>query len=316
RLRVSAKASTMASTRFICQCCRQPLKLSPSMETSSLEIAQEPAASTLSEPQEAGETLKRGPASEAETDSETLNYKHWRRRRHEEELETLQGELEGLRLEEARLAQELEEVEKNRERVAEDLEAAQAETRMLDQQDVQYWRDYSNLQWQHLDLQDELTSRRNQRVHVQMQQDRLQKTSIFRATFEIRHDGPVGIINSSRLDSLPTVPVSWNEINMAWGHTALLLHALSNKIGLQFQRYRLFPCGNRSYLKSLTGRDGQGRQDPQPNVGKARRARETKGRDRGVGFPAREAARARLRQGCGLPCEKLSGLRLRQGRTI
>uniref|UniRef100_A0ABI7WLD2 Beclin 2 n=1 Tax=Felis catus TaxID=9685 RepID=A0ABI7WLD2_FELCA len=249
---IKVRASTMFPIRFICQCCKQPLKLNQSMETSGLETTQEPTASTLSAQWEPGETLERGPASKAETDTEKI---------HDGELETLQEELEGLELEEARLAQELEEVEKNQKRVAEDLEAARAETQVLDQQDEQHWRDYSNLQWQQLELQDELTSRRNQLVRAQIQWDWLKKTNVFSATFEIRDDGPVGIINSFRLGCLPTVPVSWNEINMAWGQTALLLHALSNKIGLEFQRYQLFPCGNRSYLKSLTDDVGGGEKE-------------------------------------------------------
>uniref|UniRef100_A0A8C8X3D4 Beclin 2 n=1 Tax=Panthera leo TaxID=9689 RepID=A0A8C8X3D4_PANLE len=255
--REGTKASTMFPIRFICQCCKQPLKLNQSMETSGLETTQETTASTLSAQWEPGETLERGPASKAETDTEKI---------HDGELETLQEELEGLELEEARLAQELEEVEKNQKRVAEDLEAARAETQVLDQQDEQHWRDYSNLQWQQLELQDELTSRRNQLIHAQIQWDWLKKTNVFSATFEIRDDGPVGIINSFRLGCLPTVPVSWNEINMAWGQTALLLHALSNKIGLEFQRYQLFPCGNRSYLKSLTDDEGGGEENEKAGI--------------------------------------------------
>ncbi|XP_047561395.1 beclin-2 [Lutra lutra] len=326
----------MSSIRFICQGCRQPMKLDQFMGTLDPETTQESAASTFtSAQQEPGETLKHGPPTKAETDSEKLqdgascsthpgdgkmsrdtsnkfillgkfdsartltniqktirdifdiltgekdmdhplcedctdklleqidtqlvivesenqSYKYWMGRICEEETKTLQEELEGLELEEARLVQELKEVEKNQERIAEDLEAARAETKMLDQQDEQYWRDYSYLQWQQLELQDELESMKNQLRHAQIQWGRLKKTSVFSATFEIRHDGPVGIINSFRLGCLSTTPVSWKEINMAWGQTALLLLALSNKIGLEFQRYRLIPCGNRSYLKSLT----------------------------------------------------------------
>ncbi|XP_045854675.1 LOW QUALITY PROTEIN: beclin-2-like [Meles meles] len=185
-------------------------------------------------------------------ESENQSYKYWMGRIREEETKTLQEELEDLELEEARLVQELKEVEKNQERIAEDLEAAWAETKMLDQQDEQYWRDYSYLQWQQRELQNELKSMKNQLRHAQIQWGRLKKTSVFSATFEIRHDGPVGIINSFRLGCLPTTPVNWKEINMAWGQTALLLLTLSNKIGLEFQRYQLIPCGNRSYLKSLT----------------------------------------------------------------
>uniref|UniRef100_A0A8C0QSU6 Beclin 2 n=1 Tax=Canis lupus dingo TaxID=286419 RepID=A0A8C0QSU6_CANLU len=242
-IRVRAEAFTMSSIRFICQGCRQPMRLSQSTGTLGLETTQRPAASTFtSAQQEPRETLVRGPTSKVEIDTE-------KGRICEEEMKTLQEELEGLELEEARLVQELKEVENKQERVAEDLEAAQAETEMLEQQDKQYWKDYSNLKWQQLELQDELKSMERQLRHAQIQWGRLKKTSVFSATFEIRYDGPVGIINSFRLGCLPTVPVSWKEINMAWGQTALLLLALSNKIGLEFRRYQLIPCGNRSYLK-------------------------------------------------------------------
>ena len=33
-----------------------------------------------------------------------------------------------------------------------------------------------------------------------------------------------------------TFQVEWTEINAAWGQTVLLLHSLSKKIGLAFQR--------------------------------------------------------------------------------
>lgn len=55
----------------------------------------------------------------------------------------LQENLKILELEEARLVQKVEEVEKNQERVAAGLEAAQEETEILDQQEKQYQKDYS-----------------------------------------------------------------------------------------------------------------------------------------------------------------------------
>jgi hypothetical protein len=39
----------------------------------------------------------------------------------------------------------------------------------------------------------------------------------------------------SRLGRLPSVPVEWNEINAAWGQTALLLSCLAKKVGMEFQ---------------------------------------------------------------------------------
>uniref|UniRef100_A0A8C0CDH0 Atg6 BARA domain-containing protein n=1 Tax=Balaenoptera musculus TaxID=9771 RepID=A0A8C0CDH0_BALMU len=244
--------STMSSLRFICQRCSQPLKLNQSMETS-----QEPEALMLISAQgEPGETQEGGPPSREEADFENLqegvSYRTLpglpggRMSWDNSDNFTLLGNLGSLRtlnsiqkLEETRLVRELE-------------EAAQAETEMLDQQEKQYQKDYSKLKWQQLELHDELSSVEKRLWYAQIQWNQLEKTSVFNATFEIWHDGPLTTINNFRLGCLPTDPVCWNEINIAWGQTALLLLALSNTIGLEFQRYRLIPCGNHSYLKSLT----------------------------------------------------------------
>ncbi|PWA21321.1 hypothetical protein CCH79_00003044 [Gambusia affinis] len=141
-----------------------------------------------------------------------------------EEEETLLAELQQLKNEEETLVQELEAVEEQR--------AAE----------------YSEFKRQQLELDDELKSVDNQMRYCQIQLDRLKKTNVFNAT----HSGQFGTINNFRLGRLPSVPVEWNEINAAWGQTVLLLHALANKMGLRFQRYRLVPYGNHSYLESLS----------------------------------------------------------------
>ena len=56
---------------------------------------------------------------------------------HEDDSEQLQLELKELALEEERLIQELEDVEKNRTIVAENLEKVQAEAERLDQEEAQ-----------------------------------------------------------------------------------------------------------------------------------------------------------------------------------
>lgn len=170
----------------------------------------------------------------------------------EDETAALRAELRDLELEEARLVQELEDVDRNNARAAAHLEAAQAEAAELDQQERQHYRDYSALKWQQLELLDQLGHVENQLQYARVQMDRLKEINCFTATFEIWVEGPLGVINNFRLGRLPTVRVGWNEINTAWGQAALLLLALANTIGLQFQRYRLIPCGNHSYLKSLT----------------------------------------------------------------
>ncbi|EHH15909.1 hypothetical protein EGK_02076 [Macaca mulatta] len=170
----------------------------------------------------------------------------------EDQMAALRAELRDLELEEARLVQELEDVDRSNARAATDLEAAQAEAAELDQQERRYYREYSALKWQQLELLDQLGNVENQLQYARVQMDRLKEINCFTATFEIWVEGSLGVINNFRLGCLPTVPVGWNEINAAWGQAALLLLALANTIGLQFQRYRLIPCGNHSYLKSLT----------------------------------------------------------------
>ncbi|XP_007643345.1 beclin-1 isoform X3 [Cricetulus griseus] len=173
------------------------------------------------------------------TENECQNYKRCLEileQMNEDDSEQLQRELKELALEEERLIQELEDVEKNRKVVAENLEKVQAEAERLDQEEAQYQREYSEFKRQQLELDDELKSVENQMRYAQMQLDKLKKTNVFNATFHIWHSGQFGTINNFRLGRLPSVPVEWNEINAAWGQTVLLLHALANKMGLKFQR--------------------------------------------------------------------------------
>lgn len=97
-------------------------------------------------------------------------------------------------------------------------------------------------------IQDE-ESVTNQLRYTSEQLEKLQKTNVFNLTFHIWHNGHFGTINGFRLGRLPNEIVEWSEINAAWGQTVLLLHSLSRKIGLKFQRYELVPYGNHSYVR-------------------------------------------------------------------
>ena len=78
----------------------------------------------------------------------------------EDDSEQLGLELKELALEEERLIQELEDVEKNRKIVAENLEKVQAEAERLDQGEAQYQREYSEVKRQQLELDNELECRK------------------------------------------------------------------------------------------------------------------------------------------------------------
>lgn len=88
-----------------------------------------------------------------------------------------------------------------------------------------------------------------QLAYTQSQLDKLRNTNVFNATFHIWHSGHFGTINNFKLGRLPSVPVEWSEINAAWGQTALLLAALARKINLIFEKYKLVPYGNHSYIE-------------------------------------------------------------------
>ncbi|XP_067869499.1 beclin-1 isoform X1 [Heterodontus francisci] len=191
------------------------------------------------------------------TENECQNYKNCLEileQMNEEDEEQLLEELKALNSKEDDLIQELENVEVKRKKVADDLTEVRAETDRLNQEEAQYQREYSEFKRQQLELDDELNSVDNQMRYAQIQLDKLKKTNVFNATFHIWHSGQFGTINNFRLGRLPSVPVEWNEINAAWGQTVLLLHSLANKMELRFQRYRLVPYGNHSYLESLTDR--------------------------------------------------------------
>uniref|UniRef100_A0A8C4ZTP7 Beclin-1 n=1 Tax=Gadus morhua TaxID=8049 RepID=A0A8C4ZTP7_GADMO len=189
------------------------------------------------------------------TENECQNYKQCLELLSElqvEEEESLLAELRQLKEGEEVLVQELEAVEEQRAAVAQELAQGRSHSQQLDTEELQYQKEYSEFKRQQLELDDELKSVDNQMRYCQVQLDRLKKTNVFNATFHIWHSGQFGTINNFRLGRLPSVPVEWNEINAAWGQTVLLLHALANKMGLSFQRYRLVPYGNHSYLESLT----------------------------------------------------------------
>uniref|UniRef100_A0A3B1ID31 Beclin 1, autophagy related n=1 Tax=Astyanax mexicanus TaxID=7994 RepID=A0A3B1ID31_ASTMX len=242
----SKSSSTTMQVSFVCQRCSQPLKLDTSFNVLDRGTIQELIGrfETFVESKPDGVSRKYIPP--ARNCLELLSQLQ------EEDEGSLLNELQQLRQEEDALIQQLEAIEEKREVVAKDLSEARVHTQQLDTEELQYQKEYCEFKRQQLELDDELKSVDNQMRYCQTQLDRLKKTNVFNATFHIWHSGQFGTINNFRLGRLPSVPVEWNEINAAWGQTVLLLHALANKMGLRFQRYRLVPYGNHSYLESLT----------------------------------------------------------------
>lgn len=172
-------------------------------------------------------------------------------------LSELTSRLEQLGKEEQELVQAMKQVEAEEELVKQELEEQSRELEKVDTEEGKYWQEYNDLKRTYFASEDELQSVTNQLRYTQTQLEKLKRSNVFNITFHIWHCGHFGTINGFRLGRLPTVPVEWSEINAAWGQAALLLHCMAKKINLTFQRFRLVPYGNFSFLESLDDRSKQ-----------------------------------------------------------
>ncbi|KAF5281826.1 hypothetical protein FQA39_LY05040 [Lamprigera yunnana] len=168
------------------------------------------------------------------------------------QLEVLENELQDLRNEEKRLLEELETMKEEEVATLKAIKDQEAISQRLSNDEERYWREYTRHRRDLMATDDEYRSVECQLEYTQAQLEKLKKTNVFNATFHIWHSGHFGTINNFRLGRLPSVPIDWSEINAAWGQTALLLAALARKINLTFDRYKLVPYGNHSYIEVLS----------------------------------------------------------------
>jgi len=175
----------------------------------------------------------------------------------QKEMEELEEQLKQLEVEEKELLEETDEIDRQEKQVETELGKQKEQLKEIDEEEGRYWNEYNNLKRQFFAAEDELQSVSNQLRYTSGQLDRLKRTNVFNCTFHIWHSGHFGTINGFRLGRLPTVPVEWSEINAAWGQCALLLSCLAKKVNLTFERYRLVPYGNYSFLECLDDKSKQ-----------------------------------------------------------
>ena len=166
----------------------------------------------------------------------------------------LDHELEEMRTEEEALREKLVRMEKKRQQVAAEMAKQRERERNLSAEEQQYWEAFNNYQGKVLEFKDEQRSAEYQLHYSTEQLERLKKTNVLNAAFHIWHNGHFGTINGLRLGRLQTVPVEWNEINAALGQAAFLLVTLARNAGARFQRYRVVPYGNQSFVEVLEGK--------------------------------------------------------------
>ena len=166
----------------------------------------------------------------------------------------LEADLQELKLEEETLKNKLSQTDERRRQIRLDLEREKEREAGLREEEQEYWSEFNDHQHRMLELQDDQVSVRYQIQYTSDQLDQLKRTNVLNGTFNIWHNGYFGTINGLRLGRLQTVPVEWNEINAAWGQTALLLNTLARIEQLAFERFKLVPYGNQSFLEPLEGK--------------------------------------------------------------
>lgn len=165
-----------------------------------------------------------------------------------EELEAAEKSLkESLEAEQAAL-EELEALEREKAALDEEIAGLEEESRQLDVDEERFWRARNGFALTLAEFQTERDALNMRYDHDSQQLERLQRTNVYNDAFCIGHDGHFGTINGLRLGRLVNHSVEWPEINAAWGQACLLLATIAERLGFQFQGYRLRPLGSTSRI--------------------------------------------------------------------
>lgn len=196
-----------------------------------------------------------------DAESEWNDYNYYLKRLEQTEdvpnLEKLEKELNDLKSDEERLLEELAALKRESTALKTAIKTQELDTQRLKTEEQKYWREYTKHRADLIMADDEKRSLDCQIMYAQYHLDQLKKTNIFQVTFHIWQSGSFGTINGFRLGRLPNVAVDWCEINAAWGQTTLLLSSLAKKIGLIFNKYKLVPYGNHSYIEVISEKESE-----------------------------------------------------------
>ncbi|KAJ5124931.1 Beclin family [Penicillium bovifimosum] len=168
-----------------------------------------------------------------------------------EELQAAEKSLnESLEAERATFA-ELQSFENEKAALDAEIASLENDSRRLDADEENFWRSRNAFALTLTEFQNERDALNMRYDHDSQQLERLQRTNVYNDAFCIGHDGYFGTINGLRLGRLANPSVDWPEINAAWGQTALLLATMAEKLGFQFQGYRLRPLGSNSRIDKV-----------------------------------------------------------------
>ncbi|VDM41254.1 unnamed protein product [Toxocara canis] len=161
--------------------------------------------------------------------------------------------LVSLDAEEASLLTELKKLELEESNLNDELSRRRSELLNTEKErEEKLWKKLRDNHRRLLDVESQEQDAEAQLIYLKTQLEKLSSINVLNAAFHIWQQGSFGTINGFRLGTLPHSPVEWNEINAAWGQTALLLTVLI-KGGEDFRLrdYEVFPMGNYSFIRVL-----------------------------------------------------------------
>ncbi|WWC58672.1 uncharacterized protein I303_101216 [Kwoniella dejecticola CBS 10117] len=180
----------------------------------------------------------------------------------EDEWQELIKRKKELEEEEDRLRSVLEEREKELEKVQKEEERVKRDEEEVEREEAEYLLKHSALSSNLSHLKSTLSTAQTHLLLSRSLLAHLESTNVYNDAFQIGHvpldPSPtssgghgitVGTINGLRLGGRPIV--EWEEINSAWGLTALCLDRIADKVGYVFTSYKIVPLGSYSRIEEL-----------------------------------------------------------------
>lgn len=129
----------------------------------------------------------------------------------------------------------LDELEKEKLNLEREMRELDAEEEELQGEETAYLRQRSTrLLDDQESIQDQI-SEQHSLNEAQAELARLERTNVWADVFTISSDSGIGTIAGLRLGRI-NQNVEWSEINAAWGHLALLLYSVANKLNFEFMK--------------------------------------------------------------------------------
>ena len=166
------------------------------------------------------------------------------------EVSKAQASLANSKAAEAKAYAELQEVEKEKAILDDEIAALEAASLALDDEEEAFWRSRNAFALELSSLHNECNALSAAYDHDAQQLEQLRRTNVYNDALHITSDGTFATINGLRLGRLPPKHnVDWAEINAAWGYAALLMATVADKLGFGFRGYRIKPMGSTSRIE-------------------------------------------------------------------